>query len=138
MGQIQTETPYFMPTPNALVPFPPLSSLNDPDFRASCASVPGNCPASWGLRILNSRNIFVYGAGIYSFFSNYSTQCSTFAAGQTCQARIVSIEGSAENVAIYNLNTIGSVSMLDRDGRSVAWYGNNVNVFPSNVAVWKS
>ncbi|KAK0708067.1 pectate lyase superfamily protein-domain-containing protein [Lasiosphaeris hirsuta] len=138
MGQIQTETPYFMPSPNALVPFAPIAALNDPDYSASCSGVAGNCAASWGLRVVNSRNILVYGAGLYSFFSNYSTTCSTFDAGQTCQARITSIEGSAENVNIYNLNTIGSRSMLNRDGAQVAWYADNVNVFPSNVVVYKS
>ena len=124
--------------PTALVPFSPVAALNDPDYAASCVGVAGNCPASWALRVINSRNVLVYGAGCYSFFSNYSTQCSTFTAGQTCQSRIVSIEGSADNVNIYNLNTIGSLSMLNRDGAMVAWYNDNVNVFPSNVAVYKS
>jgi len=35
--------------------------------------VSGNCPAAWGLRVLNSNNILIYGAGLYSFFSNYDT-----------------------------------------------------------------
>lgn len=135
---IQTETPYFQPTPNALVPFPAVSSLNDPNFSSSCAGVSGNCAAAWGLRVLNSKNILVYGAGLYSFFSDYSTTCSTFAAGQTCQSRIASIEGSASNVNIYGLNTIGAQSMLTRNGVSVAWYADNVNNFPSTVGVYKS
>lgn len=138
MGQIQTETPYFQPTPNAQVPFSPVSSLNDPDFSASCAGVSGNCANAWGLRVVNSHDVLVYGAGLYSFFNNYSTDCSTFAAGQTCQQRITSIEGSANNVNIYNLNTIGSRSMLNRDGAQVAFYADNVNTFASNVAVYKS
>jgi len=138
MGQIQTETPYFMPTPNALVPFPPVASLHDPDFSASCQDVEGNCAASWGLRVIDSQDVFVYGAGLYSFFSDYSTSCSTFAAGQTCQQRITSLEGNVKNVNIYNLNTIGTREMLNRDGKRVAWYADNESVFPSNVAVYKS
>ncbi|KAL2019376.1 hypothetical protein VTK56DRAFT_9667 [Thermocarpiscus australiensis] len=138
MGQIQTETPYFQPTPNALVPFSPVASLNDPDFGASCAGVEGNCAAAWGLRVINSQDVLVYGAGLYSFFDNYSTTCSTFSAGQTCQQRITSIEGSASNVNIYNLNTIGTRQMIVRDGAQVAWYADNVNTFASNVAVYKS
>ena len=127
-----------MPIPNALVPFPPVASLSDPNFRTSCVGVEGNCAASWGLRVVDSKNVFVYGAGLYSFFDNYSTTCSTFAAGQSCQSRITSIEGQISNVNIYNLNTIGSRSMLNRDGAMVAWYSDNVNVFPSTVAVYKS
>lgn len=138
MGQIQTETPYFQPTPNALVPFSPVASLNDPDFSASCAGVSGNCASAWGLRVINSRDVLVYGAGLYSFFDNYSTACSTFSAGQTCQQRITSIEGTASNVNIYNLNTIGTRSMINRDGAQVAWYADNVNTFASNIAVYKS
>ncbi|KAK4150377.1 glucan 1,3-beta-glucosidase [Chaetomidium leptoderma] len=138
MGQIQTETPYFQPTPNALVPFPPVASLNDPDFRASCAGVEGNCAAAWGVRVINSRDVSIYGAGLYSFFDNYSTACSTFTAGQTCQQRITSIEGSSSNINIYNLNTIGTREMINRDGARVAWFADNVNTFASNVAVYKS
>ncbi|KAM7215073.1 exo-beta-1,3-glucanase [Rhypophila decipiens] len=142
MGQIQTETPYFAPQPNALVPFPPQSSLQDPDFSSSCAGVQErNCAAAWGLRVINnSKNILVYGAGLYSFFTNYSTDCSTFAAGQTCQARMTSLEGIAQGsqVNIYNLNTIGARQMMTRDGRQVVWYADNVNVFPSCVAVYRS
>lgn len=138
MGHIQTETPYFQPTPNALVPFSPVASLNDPDFTAACAGVPGNCAAAWGLRVVNSRDVVVYGAGLYSFFDNYSTACSTFSAGQTCQQRITSIEGTACNVNIYGLNTIGTRAMISRNGAQVAWYADNVNTFASNVAVYRS
>ncbi|KAB5566596.1 pectate lyase superfamily protein-domain-containing protein [Coniochaeta sp. 2T2.1] len=138
MGQIQTETPYYQPTPNALVPFAPNAALNDPNFSTSCNGVAGNCAAAWGLRIINSNNIFVYGAGLYSFFSDYSTTCSTFAAGQTCQSRITSLEGNISNVQIYNLNTIGSLSMLDRDNKRVAYYNDNVNVYPSCIALYQS
>ncbi len=138
MGQIQTETPYYQPSPNALTPFPPVASLNDPNFSSSCSGVSGNCAAAWGLRVVSSSNVLIYGAGLYSFFSNYDTSCSTFTAGQTCQSRITSLEGSLSNVNIYNLNTIGAQSMLNRDGQQLAYYNDNVNVFPSNVVVFKS
>ena len=129
---------YYQPSPNALTPFPVVSSLNDPDFSSSCNGVGGNCAMAWGLRVIGSTDILVYGAGTYSFFNNYSTSCSTFTAGQSCQSRIVSIEGGVSNVNIYNLNTIGSQSMLNRDGAQVAYYNDNVNVYPSCVAVYKS
>lgn len=137
-SQLQTETPYFMPTPNALVPFPVNAALKDPDFTASCAGVAGNCAAAWGLRIIDSSDIFVYGAGLYSFFSSYSTTCSTVEAGENCQSRIASLEGNISNLNIYTLNTIGSLSMLDRDGTSLASWQDNVNVFPANIAVFRT
>lgn len=136
-SELQTETPYFQPTPNALVPFPALPDWNDPDFSATCSGVGGNCAAAWGLRVINSHDIVVYGAGHYSFFSSYSTTCSTVEAGENCQSRIVSLEGNLSNVNIYNLNTIGSLSMINRNGRSLASWQDNVNVFPANIAVFR-
>ncbi|KAF7342223.1 Glucan 1,3-beta-glucosidase [Mycena venus] len=62
-GLIQTETPYFQPTPKPPTPFSLDSTYGDP------ASV--NLDA-FGLVITNSYNIFVYGAGLYSFFQTYS------------------------------------------------------------------
>jgi len=47
--------------------------LHDPDFETSCAGQAGNCGNAWGLRVINSQNILVYGAGLYSFFDDYST-----------------------------------------------------------------
>ncbi|KAI1275555.1 glycoside hydrolase family 55 protein [Xylaria sp. FL0933] len=136
-SMFQTETPYYQPTPDATKPFPITASINDPDFAASCSGVSGNCAESWGLRIINSSNFFIYGAGHYSFFNNYSTTCSTVSAGENCQSRIVSLE-KVSNINIYGLNTIGSLSMLDRDGSSVASWKDNVNVFPSNIMLYRS
>jgi glucan 1,3-beta-glucosidase len=73
MGQIQTETAYYQPNPKASTPFPIVAGWNDPPFKAACNAVTGNCEDGWGLRIVNSTNIYVYGAGLYSFFNNYAT-----------------------------------------------------------------
>lgn len=70
MGQIQTETAYYQPNPDALTPFVAFSGLNDPTFTRSSSS---NTAEGWGLRIVNGTNIYTYGAGLYSFFDNYST-----------------------------------------------------------------
>jgi glucan 1,3-beta-glucosidase len=94
MGQIQTETAfvplsspkcpllshrtltqetcrYYQPNPNALVPFTPNPSIHDPDFASSCNGSTGNCAVGWGLRVVDSQDLSVYGAGLYSFFDNY-------------------------------------------------------------------
>ncbi|AEO61209.1 glycoside hydrolase family 55 protein [Thermothelomyces thermophilus ATCC 42464] len=134
MGQIQTETPYYQPNPPASYPFTQLNdSIRDPDFTVDCReretenslSSQGNpsCAMAWGLRIIGSQNVVVFGAGLYSFFNNYNTSCSTVESGENCQARIFWVgqdtsdgaerQGSAEGeemlaVEVYNLNTIGS------------------------------
>lgn len=76
MGQIQTETAYYQPNPKASIPFNALTAWNDPPFKSACNGVSGNCEDGWGLRIVNSTDIFIYGAGLYSFFNNYSTSKS--------------------------------------------------------------
>ncbi|KAI1769324.1 glycoside hydrolase family 55 protein [Hypoxylon sp. FL1150] len=137
-SMLQTETPYYQPLPDAIEPFPVVTALQDPDFTTSCSGVSGNCANAWGLRVIDSTDVFIYGAGHYSFFDNYSTSCSTVDAGEDCQSRIVSIEGSSSNINVYSLNTIGSLSMLDNDGTSVAKWQDNVNVYPSNIILYRT
>jgi glucan 1,3-beta-glucosidase len=72
LGQIQTETAYWQPAPKAGTVFPVVAGWNDPVFAESCVGVSGNCAMGWGLRVISSTDILVYGAGLYSFFDNYS------------------------------------------------------------------
>lgn len=94
---------------------------------------------AWSLRIIDSTKILVYGAGLYSFFDNYSTSCSTPAPGPGCQRSIFSVIGS-NDVGIYTLNTVGVVSMIDlNDGRDlVALAKDNRNTFADTVAWWRT
>ncbi|CAN8097707.1 unnamed protein product [Discula destructiva] len=135
-SQLQTETPYFQPLPNALVPFTANTALQDPTF--ACTGVSGNCEEAWGLRVLGSSDVFIYGANHYSWFNNYVQDCSTFATGEDCQARIVGLEGTNSNVNIYSLNTIGSTSMIDNAGTSVASWADNTGVYQSNIISFKT
>lgn len=93
---------------------------------------------AWGLRIIDSSKILVYGAGLYSFFDNYSTSCSTPAPGSGCQLSIFTVTGS-NDVGIYTLNTVGVVTMIDlNDGRDpVALAKDNRNAFADTVAWWR-
>lgn len=77
MGIIQSETAYWQPNPKAGVVTPMVEGWNDPDFVKSCAGVSGNCAAGWGLRVVESKSILVYGAGLYSFFQN-NNACEFF------------------------------------------------------------
>ncbi|KAJ8071726.1 hypothetical protein OCU04_002042 [Sclerotinia nivalis] len=144
MGYIQTETPYYQPVPQATSPFPPVTALNDPDFATFCAGKGPTCYDAWGLRILDSQDILVYGAGFYSFFDNYSLSCSnhtTTTYNSNCQTQIFGIDegGSTtesctgSTVYVYGLNTLGVESMIDMDGESVAGYTSNANVYGANV-----
>lgn len=153
MGFIQTETPYYQPNPLAPTPFSVVSSLNDPNFATSCSGQSGNCAEAWGLRVVNSKNVLVYGAGHYSFFNNYDTSkpcpasqemspnffkaCSNLNGPENCQTNIVSLEGGLSNVNVYCLNTVGTTNMVTQNGVSLAKYSDNINVFPDIIALFQ-
>ncbi len=86
LGHMQTETPYFQPTPGAHQPFTIGTFPEDPTF-SDCAAPDTSCDKSWALRILKSTDVFIYSAGMYSFFGqNYDQACL---AGEDCQKRLV-------------------------------------------------
>jgi glucan 1,3-beta-glucosidase len=155
-----TPSSYYQPSPEATVPFSPFADRNDPDFSVFCAGKAATCNMAWGLRVLNSASVLVYGAGLYSFFNNYDTSksispfipckvltrnlaCSdhtTSVYNEYCQTQIFGIdEGggsqvySGSSVFVYGLNTVGSVSMIDRSGSSIVPQSANTNVFVSSV-----
>ncbi|KAL2869545.1 glycoside hydrolase family 55 protein [Aspergillus lucknowensis] len=137
MGQIQTESAYYQPNPIATEPFPVVADLNDPDFEKSCSGKDGNCAVGWGLRVVDSSDILVYGAGLYSFFINNDASCSAQDSGTVCQNSVFSIEGDS-SISVYNLNTVGVDSMADIDGESMANYADNGNVFNENIALFRN
>ena len=79
----------------------------DPTFD-ECTS--DNCKLAWALSIVNSRNVHIVGAGLYSwFFDNYDQGCIE---KMSCQARIVNIDLSSTDIYIYNLFTVGTQEMI--------------------------
>lgn len=66
------------------------------------------------------------------------TACNEFANGSNCQARIISIEGDVSNVNIYDLSTIGTLSMIDRDGTSLATWEDNKNTYAANIIMYRT
>ncbi|KAK2033777.1 glucan 1,3-beta-glucosidase [Colletotrichum zoysiae] len=147
MGQVQSETPYYQPNPVASVPFPRVQGYHDPDFEADCRdhdpSAPP-CEMAWGLRVVASRNVVAFGAGHYSFFNNYNTDCCQIGAGARCQQRIVDIrDGPAgcaiptEGVEVYNLQIVGTTAMVTRDGTDVAFYKDNIAGFTAGIALYQ-
>ncbi|PLB38562.1 exo-beta-1,3-glucanase Exg0 [Aspergillus candidus] len=130
MGLIQSETPYYQANPDALTPFTPQEKWNDPDF-ASCTTA--GCRKAWGLRVINSSDVYVYGAGLYSFFENYGQSCLD---SETCQENIVEVDCS--DVHIYGLSTKASVNMItSSDGKSLVPEKDNTSNFCSTIALFK-
>ncbi|KAF2151285.1 glycoside hydrolase family 55 protein [Myriangium duriaei CBS 260.36] len=130
MGIIQTETAYMQANPNALASFPPVDAYSDPTF-ASCFQT--RCFKTWGLRIFDSSYIYLYGAGMYSFFENYDAGCLVTS---NCQQTMVSIEQS-EAIYLFVVNTVGAETMVQVDDQPLALAVPNANLFADTVAVFE-
>jgi glucan 1,3-beta-glucosidase len=131
MGAIQTETAYMQPAPDALNGgFTPNPAYSDPDF-ASCTSE--SCKMTWGLRIIDSSDVYMYAGGLYSFFDNYQQQCLDTS---SCQDNMVDIECSS-NVVLYGLTTKAAVNMVTVNGQSEALGSDNINGFGSTLAFFQ-
>ncbi|KAE8375487.1 pectate lyase superfamily protein-domain-containing protein [Aspergillus bertholletiae] len=130
MGLIQTETPYYQANPNALTPFTPQAKWNDPDF-SYCTT--DGCRKAWGLRVQNTSDMYVYGAGLYSFFENYGQTCL---ATESCQENMVEVDCS--DVHIYGLSTKASMNMITSNtGASLVPQDENKSNFCSTIALFE-
>jgi hypothetical protein len=130
MALIQTETAYMQGNPDAKVPFKVNSQFADPDF-SKCTGP--KCARTWGLRVLNSSDVYVYGGGLYSFFDNYAQEC---VAANNCQDNIVSIENST--VELFGISTKASISMVTLNGQGTAQDSDNRNNFCAAIVSFES
>jgi glucan 1,3-beta-glucosidase len=128
MALIQTETPYYQSNPDATTPFTANAAFDDPVFSGSATN-----NKAWGLRIVDSEDVFVYGAGLYSFFENYDQTC---VAANNCQDNMVSLENSG-GVHLFGLSTKASVNIVTVEGKSAALDSDNRNNFCASIALFE-
>jgi glucan 1,3-beta-glucosidase len=55
---------------------------------------------------------------------------------ENCQTNIFSLEGSVSNINVYCLSTVGTTNMITQNGKSLASYSDNVDVFPDTIALF--
>jgi glucan 1,3-beta-glucosidase len=107
LSLIQTETPYYQPS--SLTPFD-RTDVRDPMF---CDDDP-RCKMSYAVYIKDSKQIYTFGTGLYSFFNSWNQDCLQ---GQpNCQLEMVKMLNSKQ-IYTHALNTYGSVFMKTRDER---------------------
>ncbi|TFK19765.1 glucan 1,3-beta-glucosidase [Coprinopsis marcescibilis] len=128
MGLIQTESPYYQPSPPAPIPFQISPRYRDPVLYDDPA------PSAWGLSVTNSHNIFIFGAGLYSFFRSYSQDCIET---RNCQAQIANIDDRSA-VHIFSLSTVASTYQISVENRGIINQADNINGFASTVTYWSS
>ncbi|KAH6714441.1 pectate lyase superfamily protein-domain-containing protein [Leptodontidium sp. MPI-SDFR-AT-0119] len=129
-GMIQTESPYFQPTPPPPAPFAAVVGLfpGDPSYSCATGNEFSGCDESWGVIITKSENIFIAGAGIYSWFSTYAQTCIDT---QLCQKALILLTSNKASVRIQNLITIGAKYMAVMDGKGITAVSNlNVKSHP--------
>ncbi|GAM87366.1 hypothetical protein ANO11243_053900 [Dothideomycetidae sp. 11243] len=132
MGFIQSETPYFQGNPAATVPFTPNNTWSDPNFSI-CTSGQGKCVKSWGMRVQNTKNVYIYGTGFYSFFENYDQSCVY---PNTCQQNIVSVQSGSSAVWMYTMSTKASITMLDYNLKPAVLDKDNRSNFCATIMGW--
>ncbi|KAK7414980.1 hypothetical protein QQX98_006213 [Neonectria punicea] len=128
MAMIQTESPYYQPTPKAPKPFEASVGLftDDPTFE-ECTE--DRCYTSWGVRILDSTAVYILGSGLYSWFYNYDQGCLDT---EDCQNRVFEMQESYD-LWVYNLCTKGIVEMVTPQNSTPTYARDNVNGFLSSI-----
>ena len=127
---LTTACRYMQSNPNALTPFMPRTDWSDPNFGHCFRPT---CEKTFALHISNSTYVYVYGAGMYSFFDNYDSGCLLTTA---CQTNIVAIEKS-EAVYLFAMSTKASEDMFMVDGVSLVPASANKNGFCETVALFE-
>ncbi|KAK4141141.1 pectate lyase superfamily protein-domain-containing protein [Dichotomopilus funicola] len=116
-GMIQSESPYYQPTPKPPAPFAGSVGKFAGDWEYDCQnSDASGCDASWALLVRNSTDIFIAGAGLYSWFTTYTQDCVD---KMNCQQSLILVEDNFEHVRIHNLITVGAVNMIESDGYKI-------------------
>jgi len=128
---LQTETAYYQGSPGALLSgFTPNTAFSDPDF-ADCTD--GNCEKTWGMRILDSSDVYMFGGGLYSFFEGYSQVCTET---ESCQTNMVELRCSS-NVFLYGLVTKATTNQVVVDGKPAVLGSDNPNIFGATVLLYQ-
>lgn len=125
LAMIQTESPYFQGHDFALASHsvPRLAKFPDPDLSVpytktdKVPALPSDAcmeDRALGLHISASQNIFVLGAGLYSFFDSYGQATLS---EHACQRRLCVIEQSSRSsVWLVHTATVGTQILVSIDG----------------------
>ncbi|KAK6504485.1 hypothetical protein TWF506_002680 [Arthrobotrys conoides] len=106
----------------------------DPGFR-DCDPTSITCPVSWALRIVQSEDVHLYGAGLYSWFQNYDQGCLR---GSGCQWNVAQVDGATKKLRMQNFVTVGASVMLNNPRNLAIFADKNRNGFASSALGFES
>ncbi|KAH9921800.1 beta-1,3-glucanase [Fomitopsis serialis] len=125
LGLLQTESPYYQPSPPPPAPFAIESRYKDPTF-------PSGQSSAWAVNVQDSHGILIFGAGLYSFFSSYGQACLK---DSSCQSQLLNIDAQS-SISVYSLSTVGVTHQLSVGGRGIVPSYENQNGFQSTMTAW--
>jgi hypothetical protein len=128
---LQTETAYMQGNPDARVPYTSQAKYADPDWSTCTDSL---CARTYGIRVVNSSNTLIYGAGMYSFFNNYDG--NTCVNANNCQDNIIDVRNS--QVHFFGISTKASINMITLNGQGAVFDRDNRNTFCGTVASFET
>lgn len=93
-GLLQTESPYYQPKPKPPAPFTSSLGIYDSDPHYTCGNQFDGCDSSWAIIMFGSQNIHLAALGVYSWFDDYTQDCSKFSLSLTISPSQVPRGGS--------------------------------------------
>ncbi|KAK0938042.1 hypothetical protein LTR29_010371 [Friedmanniomyces endolithicus] len=135
-GFMQSETPYFQPYPTVPAPFTYNNAYDDPTFtvcQPGSGAGTAPCKDAWGLRVVDSQGVLIYGAGLYSFFNGYTQDCVI---GENCQENMIHIQNS--QVSMYAVTTKAAVNMIIDDNVITVKGADNLDVYADTMAYFNT
>lgn len=118
---IQTESPYYQPTPGPPAPWKDTLRLKgifetDPEFDCAKGGDFSGCDSSWAVMLQSSQNIHIGGAGTYSWFSYYTQDCIDL---HVCQKALWYVKDNFDNVRVQHIIGIGAKYVLFSEGKGI-------------------
>jgi hypothetical protein len=129
---LQTESPYYQPTPKPPAPFQSVvgTFAGDPDYTCKGGDTDG-CDESWAVIMKNCQNVHIGAAGTYSWFSTYTQDCID---KHTCQKSLWLLDSNYNNNRLQHVIAIGAKNIFATPGGTVI--SSDANLAVTNHPSW--
>ncbi|KAI0198590.1 pectate lyase superfamily protein-domain-containing protein [Astrocystis sublimbata] len=107
---VQTESPYYQPTPKPPAPFNTAVGVfpGDPTYSCNGNDADG-CDESWAVILRGCQNVHIGAAGTYSWFSTYTQDCVD---EHSCQKSLWLVDQNYDNNRLQNVVAIGAKNIF--------------------------